>query len=97
MTPDPGTLLEDRSWVYELGANAQVQEDIEDYGLVQSIRVLYGAIEAEFGITEEAWADPPIDRETACVICNGLRVLHDPEGRLDRAIILARAYGNSTG
>ena len=96
LTSDPGARLEDRSWIFEMGADARVQQDVEDYGLVQSIRVYYGGTEAEFGIAEEAWAEPPIDRETARVISDGLRILHDPEGRLEKATTMAGAYGNST-
>ena len=85
LTADPASLLEDRSWIFGFGADARVAEDVEDYNLVQSIRVFYGATEAEFGITDKAWADPPIDAETARVINNGLRILYDPEGRLENA------------
>jgi hypothetical protein len=86
LTPDPGSLLEDRTWIHEFGADAEVPGPTEDYNLVQSIRVFYGATEAEFGVTEQAWAQLPMDPETAGVINNGLRILYDPEGLLDRAI-----------
>ena len=85
LTPDPVSLLEDRSWIFCFGADARVTDDVEDYNLVQSIRVFYGATEAEFGITDQAWAELPIDRETARVIRNGLRILYDPERRLEKA------------
>ena len=85
LTADPDSLLDDRSWIYELGPDARVAGPVEDYNLVQSIRVFYGATEAEFGVTDLAWAQPPIDRETAGVINDGLRILHDPEGRLQKA------------
>jgi hypothetical protein len=62
---------------------------VEDYNLVQSIRVFYGSIEAEFGIADEAWMRLPIDRETAGVINNGLKILYDPEGRLANAAACA--------
>ena len=58
---------------------------MEDYNLVQSIRVFCGSIEAEFGITDEDWMRLPIDRETAGVINNGLKILYDPDGRLAKA------------
>ena len=86
LTADPGALLEDRSWIYSLGAEARVTGAVEDYNLVQSIRVLYDATEAEFGITNQAWAELPIDRETAGVVNNGLRILYDPERLLEKAI-----------
>ena len=89
LTADPVSLLDDLSWVYEFDADARVAGPVEDYNLVQSIRVFYGATEAEFGVTDVAWAKLPIDRETAGVINNGLRRLHDPEGLLARAAAYA--------
>jgi hypothetical protein len=91
LTPDPSSLLEDRKWIYSFGADAQVPGLTEDYNLVQSIRVFYGATEAEFGVTDQAWAELPIDPETAGVMNNGLRILYDPEGRLERAIGYAKS------
>jgi hypothetical protein len=91
LTPDPSSLLEDRSWIYGFGVNAEVPGPAEDYKLVQSIRVFYGSMEAEFGVTDQAWAQLPIDPETASVMNNGLRILYDPEGRLEKAIEYAES------
>ena len=63
--------------------------EIEDYNLVQSIRVFYGETEAEFGVTDQAWAEPPIDRESAGVINDGFWILFDPAGQLERAVAYA--------
>ena len=63
--------------------------NVEDYGLVQAIRVFYGSLEVEFGITAEAWAQIPIDEGTAGVINDGLWILYDPEGRLAAAKVFA--------
>lgn len=89
LTPDPGALLDDQSWIYGLGAGASITGAIEDYNLVQSVRVFYGATEAEFGITDQSWAEVPVDAETASVINDGLRPLYDPERRLEKAIAFA--------
>lgn len=89
LTSNPSSLLEDRSWIHDFGSNARVAEPIEDYNLVQSIRVFYGVTEAEFGVTDEAWARPPIDPGTASVMNAGLRILYDPEGRLEEAVAIA--------
>ena len=72
-----------------LGADARAAGSVEDYNLVQSIRVFYGTTEAEFGITDENWAAPPIDRETASVINDGLQIIYDPNGRLAAAVAAA--------
>lgn len=85
LTRSPRSLLDDGSWIYLFGADARIGGPVEDYNLVQSIRVFYGSIEAEFGITDEEWMRLPIDRETAGVINNGLKILYDPEGRLAKA------------
>jgi hypothetical protein len=86
---DPSSLLKDRSWIYEFGCEARVAGPVEDYKLVQSIRVSYGTTEAEFGVTGQAWARPPLDRETAGVIRDGLRILYDPDRRLADAAAYA--------
>lgn len=91
LTPNSDSLLDDRSWIYDLGADARVAGAVEDYNLVQSIRVFYGETEAEFGITDVAWAKPPIDPKTADVINNGLQILHDPDRRLETAVADAQS------
>ena len=89
VAPDPDALLADLSWVTTLGTGARVPGAVEDYKLVRSIRVFYGATEAEFGIANQAWMELPIDRETAAVMNDGLRILYDPEGRLETALASA--------
>ncbi len=86
LTDDPDSLLRDRTWILELGPDARVAGPVEDYNLVQSLRVFYGTTEAEFGVSDKSWAEPPIDRSTASVINDGLRICYDPEGRLARAV-----------
>lgn len=93
LTSDPSSLLKNRAWIYDFGRDVRVAGPVEDYKLVQSIRVFYGTTEAEFGITDESWARLPIDRETARVINDGLRILYDPEDLLEQAV----AYAASTG
>ena len=93
LTPDPDSLLDDRSWIYGFAEDALLAGPVEDYRLVQSIRVFYGETEAEFGVTDQAWAQPPIDRETAAVINDGLRILYDPEKRLENAVAHAASLG----
>ena len=86
LTADPASLLDDRAWIRELGADARIAGEVEDYKLVQSLRVFYGTTEAEFGVTDQAWAEPPVDRGTAAVINSGLEIYYDPEGRLGIAV-----------
>lgn len=91
LTADPDSLLEDCSWIYGFGPDARIAGAVEDYRLVQSIRVFYGTTEAEFGVTHQAWAQLPIDPETAQVINDGLRILYDPNDRLEEAVAFARS------
>lgn len=90
LASDPESLLEDRSWIYAFDSAAKVADRVEDYNLVKSIRVFYATTEAEFGVTNPAWAEPPIDPGTAAVINNGLQILYDPDGRLELAITCAK-------
>ena len=89
LTINSDSLLKDRSWITGFGSDARVAGAVEDYNLVQSIRVFYGETEAEFGVTNQAWVELPIDHETAAVMNDGLRILYDPAGRLERAIAYA--------
>jgi len=89
VSADRNSFLENRSWVMDFGSDARVAGAVEDYNLVQSIRVFYGALEVEFGVTDRTWMEPPIDRETASVMSNGLRILYDPEVRLEKAVACA--------
>lgn len=85
--------LDDRSWVHGFGAGARIAGPVEDYNLVQAIRVFYGSTEAELGVTDEAWMQLPIDKETAGVINDGLKILYDPDGCLnDAATYAARMF-----
>ncbi|MDJ0758421.1 MAG: nucleotidyltransferase domain-containing protein [Woeseiaceae bacterium] len=97
LTPRPRSLLEDPSWIYRLGSGARIAEPVEDYNLVQSIRVFYGETEVELGVTDQAWAEAPMDAGTAGVINDGLRTLYDPDGLLESARGLAAAFKTSGG
>ncbi len=92
LTPEPRSLLQDPSWIHDLGNDARVTESVEDFKLVQSIRVFYGETEVELGVTDQAWAEAPLDAGTAGVINDGLKILYDPEGLLETARVLAAAF-----
>ncbi len=60
-------------------------QQIEDYGLLTSIRVWYAdGHEIEYGITDERWSAVPLDEGSRQVIAAGMRVL------LERGNILSR-------
>ena len=74
-----------------MGERVRIIDEVEDYKLVQAIRVFFDRTEAEFGLTAAAWATLPLDVETAAVISSGLLVLYDPEQTLEQAIEFAAA------
>lgn len=74
----PAAYLEDTAWVGEFGVVAK--QGLEDYGLVQSLRVFYrSGLEVEYGFTDERWVALPLDEGTRQVIDDGLRVLFECE------------------
>jgi len=81
-------ILEDCTWVNLFGIVEKFRP--EDYGRVISLRVHYKeGLEVEFGITDESWAQSPLDPGTEQVISDGMRVLYE-EGN-----ILSRHLDNS--
>ena len=91
LTSAPRSLLDRHDWIQELAPGARIAGPVEDYGLVQSLRVNYASLEVEFGIAAADWAEAPIDRGTAAVINDGFRILVDPDGRLAAARVEAGA------
>jgi len=75
--------LANTAWVSSFGSVKQQQ--IERWGRVTSIRVGYAdGLEVEFGVTTPDWADLPVDPGTRRVVADGMRILFDASGRLDR-------------
>lgn len=79
----PGDLLRAPVWLGDFGRVVSVVE--EDWGEVTSLRVVYEhGLEVEFGLTTPAWARLPVDVGTRRVVEDGLAVLYDPDGGLER-------------
>jgi len=73
---DPERYLRDLDWTRNFGEVARQQ--IEAYGVLTSIRVWYvDGSEIEYGITNQHWADMPLDQGTRRVISDGMRVLFE--------------------
>jgi hypothetical protein len=54
--------------------------------------LLEDGLEVEVGIAEPVWAaTDPVDPGTRRVVTDGLRILHDPDGRLAALAIAASA------
>jgi hypothetical protein len=81
----PARYLGDLTWISEFGVAREVA--VEDYGLVQSVRVFYaGGPEVEYGITSSEWETLPLDEGTITVLRDGVKVLLDRDGALTRAV-----------
>ena len=82
LTSRPGRYLADDHWTAALG-DAEVVHT-HAWGVLTERRLLLdGDLEVEVGITEPAWAaTDPVDPGTRRVVTDGLRILHDPDGRL---------------
>jgi predicted nucleotidyltransferase len=73
--------LENLDWINIFGKIKDYS--IEDWGLVQSVRVFYeNSFEVEFGLTESIWTDIPVDKGTYQVISDGSEIIIDKTNRL---------------
>jgi Streptomycin adenylyltransferase len=85
----PDTFVRDPGWIQRFGVVERCHR--EEWGRVTSLRVHYTqGMEVEFGFTTPAWAALPVDQGTRGVVADGLRILWDPDGVLER---LLRAIG----
>ena len=81
----PERYLKELTWLSQFGVVQATS--IEDWGLVQSLRVFYvGGPEAEYGITSPEWVNFPLDEGTIKVLRDGVLVLLDRDGSLTRAV-----------
>ena len=73
---DPQKYLTDTEWTKTFGA--VVKQQIEDYGMLTSLRVWYeSGLEIEYGFTTRAWVKLPLDKGTKRVVDDGMRVLFE--------------------
>lgn len=83
ISTNPNYYLNTRDWFQQFGAVEKQQ--VEDYGLLTSIRVWYTeGLEVEYGITDERWAATPLDEGSRQVIADGMQVL------FERGMVLSR-------
>jgi predicted nucleotidyltransferase len=83
ITTNRDQYLRDTSWIQNFG-NIEKQQ-IEDYGLLISIRTWYtDGREVEYGITDERWSADPLDEGTRRVIAHGMQILFERGDILSR-------------
>lgn len=75
----------DLSWASELGTVER--HVIKEFGVLTAVIVWFAEVgEVEFGIARPSWADVPVDAGTRQVVTDGVRILHDSDGRLSELI-----------
>ena len=85
LASNPKEFIDQPEWITAFGD--VISFEIEDWGLVTSLRVFYrGGLEVEFGMTTSEWVDEPINEGTRQVIADGMKILFDQSGLLDRAL-----------
>jgi predicted nucleotidyltransferase len=83
ITTNPYQYLQNSDWILQFGVVEKQQ--VEDYGLLTSIRVWYvDGREIEYGITDERWAAIPLDEGSRRCISDGMRVLFERNHILSR-------------
>ena len=82
LTTGPDRYLADDDWPAELGAVRVL--GTRPWGPLTERRLLLeDGLEVEVGLTGPAWATTdPVDPGTRRVVGDGMRILHDPDGRL---------------
>lgn len=78
--------LVDSSWIVHATGEPAPLVHSQDWGPVTERRVrLTSGFEIEFGFATPTWAGiDPVDDDTAKLVAAGMRVLHDPAGRLTK-------------
>ncbi len=86
LTENPGAYVMDEGWITELGGGVIVRT--KPWGAITERRIaLPSGLEVDVGIGRPSWAAAtPVDPGTRRVVCDGMRVVHDPDGLL-RALI----------
>jgi predicted nucleotidyltransferase len=83
LTTDVDSYFRERSWPALFGAVATARA--EDWGRVAALRVFYAdGLEVEYNFAAPDWADVPADAGTRRVVADGVRILADPHGLLER-------------
>jgi predicted nucleotidyltransferase len=85
--PEP---LRTATW---LGVFGEVQNALtEQWGILTAHRVRYSEYnEVEVGVAPSSWADIPVDAGTYRVVADGIVIVHDPRGVLQRLITEVKA------
>jgi RimJ/RimL family protein N-acetyltransferase/predicted nucleotidyltransferase len=86
LTDNPSVFTDRQDWTADLGAVGVTRE--QQWGPIAERRLLLpSGLELEVGVAPTSWAATnPVDAGTRHVIGAGVRVLHDPDGLLQRLV-----------
>jgi predicted nucleotidyltransferase len=94
LTDDPGSYVADAGRASDLGA-ATITRTREWGPLTERRLLLPSGLELEVGVVLPLWAlTDPVDSGTRRVVSDGMRILHDPEGRLAWTLWIPSGSGN---
>ena len=83
LTKESERYLSDPAWAAGFGEVGESR--VENWGRLSSLRVFYrDGLEIEYGFVSPDWVDIPVDAGTRRVISNGMKILVDPRGLLNR-------------
>ena len=97
LTKDPEKYIANDKWLSFLENPPVIRR--EQWGPVTERRVkLTSELEVEFGYAKRQWASiSPLDTGTLRVVTDGMRVLYDPQGILDKLSTAATMTGIESG
>ena len=84
-TKNPNIFIKDKEWVNTFGKTKRIL--IEQWSKVTILRCFYfSGMEIEFGISTIDWTTVPVDKGTYRIVADGLIILHDPTGKINKLI-----------
>lgn len=92
LTDSPSSYTEHEDWLPDVGG-VRIIRTLK-WGVITERRfALRSGLEVELGVGSPAWASAnPVDEGTRRVVCDGMRVLYDPDGLL---ALLAASCGRA--
>ena len=86
LSDTPEIYAHSSEWIGQFGSFSK--RTVEDWGAIQSVRVLFDFAEIEFGFGKPSWANAgPLDKGTMSVIQGGFEIIYDPENILARICV----------
>lgn len=84
LVTDVSEFLDNHNWIRAFGSAEKVIR--ETWGPVETLRVYFEELEVEFNFSKPSWARVPLDFGTASVLGDGITLVCDKNGLLQRAV-----------